>query len=119
MDSSYWWSILVWPFELFSDFSFDDVTADWAEDLISSLLCWLQMAWCWFYTTLLDFFYEVVEITLPELPNYGIDLNAFVPLFAAADRWFPLTELLGLSILWVTVYLPVRIVFTMIPFFNS
>ena len=115
----YAWSILVWPWELFSDFAFGDVTAEWANDLIATLLCWLQMAWCWFYTTLLDFFYGVAEVALPVLPDYGIDLNQFVELFSAADRWLPLTEALGLSILYVSVYLPVRIVFTMVPFFNS
>lgn len=112
---SYLWSILLGPSLYFAGFLFDDVTADWANDLVATLLCWLQMAWCWLYMTMLDLAYMTMEEALPVMPNWLIQTAELVNYFEYVDHIVPLTESLALLVLWLPFYIVVRVLYVVQP----
>lgn len=107
----YWWALLLGPASYFTGFFFDDVTAEWANDLIASLLCWMQMAWCWFYQVVLDVLYQTVSVALPVMPDWLIDTAGLLNYFDAINFFVPLTEILILVAAWLPFYIVVRIIY--------
>lgn len=111
----YLWSVLLGPALYFSGFFFDEVTAEWADDLVATLLCWLQAAWCWLYTTVLDFVYIATEEALPVLPEWVIQSAEILNYYDYANQVVPLTEIMVLFVLWLPFYIIIRLVYMLQP----
>ena len=95
----------------FSGFFFDDVTAEWANDLIATMLCWLQMGWCWIYSMVLDLLYETTKAALPVLPTWFINTSQILNYYDYANAVVPLTEIGVLFLLWLPFYIIIRVLY--------